>query len=99
MHDKIVSRSREKISPELTSLSSLPIKELKQQWRSLYGSEPPLRISRELLIRAVAYRIQEQAVGGLKLSRADCWCASPTTRVTVVRSTYHQAHRCPRERC
>jgi hypothetical protein len=41
---------------------------LKQQWRALYGSEPPHRISRELLTRAVAYRIQEQVHGGLKPS-------------------------------
>jgi hypothetical protein len=34
----------------------------------MYGVEPPLRVSRELLIRAVAYRLQEQALGGLKES-------------------------------
>ena len=41
---------------------------LKQRWRALYGSEPPPHISRELLIRALAYRIQEKALGGLKPS-------------------------------
>jgi hypothetical protein len=68
MQDKIVPKSREAISGGLAALASLPLKELKQQWRSLYSSEPPLRVSRELLIRAVAYRIQEQALGGLKAS-------------------------------
>ena len=34
----------------------------------LYGTEPPPRISRDLLTRAVAYRIQEEALGGLKPS-------------------------------
>jgi DUF2924 family protein len=68
MQDRIVATSREAISAKLAALSSLAVKELKQQWRSLYGSEPPRRISRELLIRAVAYRIQEQALGGLKPS-------------------------------
>ena len=34
----------------------------------LYGTEPPPRISRDLLTRAVAYRIQEKALGGLKPS-------------------------------
>jgi hypothetical protein len=33
--------------------------ELKQQWRALDHCEPPLRISPELLTRALAYRIQE----------------------------------------
>ena len=60
-HDEAISR-------KLASLRSLPIRELKQQWRSLYDSEPPHRVSRELLTRAVAYRIQEQALGGLKPS-------------------------------
>jgi Protein of unknown function (DUF2924) len=54
------------ISTSLWALPSLTAKELKRQWRSLYGCAPPLRISRELLIRAVAYRIQEQTQGGLK---------------------------------
>jgi hypothetical protein len=66
MQDKAIPKSREAISHKIDSLRSLPFKELKQQWRSLYSSEPPLRVSRELLIRAVAYRIQEQALGGLK---------------------------------
>jgi len=34
-------------------------------WRKLYGAAPPLRASRSLMIRAVAYRMQERALGGL----------------------------------
>ncbi len=68
MQGKRLTKSPGAICRELESLASLPIKELKQQWRSLYGSEPPHRVSRELLTRAVAYRIQEQAFGGLKPS-------------------------------
>ncbi|MGZ6195295.1 MAG: DUF2924 domain-containing protein, partial [Candidatus Binataceae bacterium] len=68
MQEKTLPKSREAISHKLAGLRSLPIKELKQQWRSLYRSEPPHRVSRELLTRAVAYRIQEQALGGLKPS-------------------------------
>jgi hypothetical protein len=68
MQDRTLPKSGEAISRKLASLRSLPIKELKQQWRSLYNSEPPHRVSRELLTRAVAYRIQEQALGGLKPS-------------------------------
>ncbi len=48
--------------PEATSAN------LKEHWRALYGIEPPLRVSRDLLVRALAYRIQEQTVGGLKPS-------------------------------
>jgi Protein of unknown function (DUF2924) len=68
MQDQRFSKSAETISRKLASLESSPIKILKDQWRALYGSEPPHRVSRELLTRAVAYRIQEQARGGLKLS-------------------------------
>jgi Protein of unknown function (DUF2924) len=68
MQDKGLSKSPQTISRKLASLESSPIKVLKQQWLALYGSEAPHRVSRELLTRAVAYRIQEQARGGLKPS-------------------------------
>ena len=68
MEDRLVAKPRESISAKLMALPAVPLKELKRQWQSLYGSVPPLRISRELLIRAVAYRIQEQAFGGLNPS-------------------------------
>ena len=68
MQGKTLPKSRDAISGTLASLRSLPIRELKQQWRSLYNSEPPHRVSRELLTRAVAYRVQEQSLGGLKPS-------------------------------
>ena len=68
MQDKTLPRSHEALARKLASLRSLPIKRLKKQWRLLYGSEPPHRVSRELLTRAVAYRIQEQVLGGLKPS-------------------------------
>ena len=68
MQGKTFTRSRRAISHKLDSLPSLTIKQLKQQWRSLYSTEPPRRVSRELLTRAVAYRIQEQVLGGLKPS-------------------------------
>ena len=59
-------KSREDVGREFTSLADLPVSELKQRWRSLYRSEPPHRVSRELLTRAVAYKIQERTFGGLK---------------------------------
>jgi DUF2924 family protein len=68
MHDQRFTKSEETIPQRLASLQSCAIGELKQQWRALYKSEPPHRISRELLTRAVAYRIQEQVYGGLKPS-------------------------------
>ena len=54
------------LSGELASLPALGPQRLKERWRTLYGAEPPPRISEDLLRRAVAYRIQERALGGLK---------------------------------
>src|SRR5260370_6944783 len=68
MQDESLLKSPETISLRLASLKSCSIAELKQQWQALYHSEPPHRISRELLTRAGAYRIQEQVYGGLKPS-------------------------------
>ena len=39
--------------------------ELRATWRKVFGSEPPLAFSKDLLARALAYRLQEQAYGGL----------------------------------
>ncbi len=54
-----------KTSIEIGGLSDLDLPALRQHWRELYGSEPPVRMSRELLIQAIAYRIQEKMFGGL----------------------------------
>ena len=50
---------------EIGGLADLDLPALRQHWRKLYGSEPPVRMSRELLIQAIAYRIQERMFGGL----------------------------------
>ena len=48
----------------LETLPALSPAELRSEWRRLYRSQPP-RLSRDLLIRAIAYRIQELRYGGL----------------------------------
>jgi hypothetical protein len=50
---------------EIGSLEDLPTHELKIAWRRLYRSEPPRCLPRDLMIRALAYRMQERAHGGL----------------------------------
>jgi len=56
------------LAPEIEELQEATSANLKQRWRALYRTEAPRRISRDLLIRALAYRIQEKALGGLKPS-------------------------------
>ena len=65
MEDQRFTKPAETIPQRLAFLKSCSIIELKQQWRTLYNSETPHRISRELLTRAVAYRIQEHLHAGL----------------------------------
>jgi hypothetical protein len=53
----------------LSRLPTLEIGALRQQWRALYKAEASPHLSRELLVRAVAYRMQEFALGGLRPAR------------------------------
>ena len=50
----------------LLRLPKLYLRELREEWRRLYKADASLHLSRELLIRAVAYRMQEVALGGLR---------------------------------
>ncbi len=52
------------IERELDRIRSLGVDDLRVEWRRLYHSDPP-RISRDLLVLAVSYRIQEIEHGGL----------------------------------
>ena len=49
---------------QLPALDGASIDDLRREWRRLYHSEPP-RISRDLLIRGIGYRLQELQHGGL----------------------------------
>src|SRR5438876_7217402 len=50
----------------LSRLPKLDIRELREEWRRLYKTDASPHLSRELLIRAVAYRMQEVVLGGLR---------------------------------
>ena len=66
MSRSLSEREREKLTGEIAALQSLNVEQLKARWRTLYQTEAPIRFSRDLLMRAVAYRLQERALGGLK---------------------------------
>jgi len=59
---------KEKLASDLIDLATLSDADLKARWRNLYGIEPPRCIHRSLLIPAIAHRMQERALGGLKSS-------------------------------
>ena len=56
------------LAADLKALEELTRPELLERWRGLYGTPPPKFISRQLLLRAVAYRMQEKVLGGLDRS-------------------------------
>lgn len=45
-------------------LAQQPLFDLREEWRRLHRSPPPMRLSRDLLIRGIAYKMQERAIGG-----------------------------------
>ena len=53
----------------LARLPELELGELRAHWRALYKADASPHLSRELLVRAVAYRMQELALGGLRPER------------------------------
>jgi Protein of unknown function (DUF2924) len=91
MKQKITHASRESLAADLAGLAQASIKLLKEHWQILYGTKPPPRISRELLTRAVAYRLQEKVLGGLRPSTRrllerladECGARHPVRSVTV----------------
>jgi hypothetical protein len=63
-----MNRSSIDIAAELVRLSELTIFELRGEWRRLYRTPPPMRLSRDLLTRGITYKLQERALGGLSKS-------------------------------
>jgi hypothetical protein len=66
MNHGVSQVQREKLVQDLRDLGTQSDEELKERWRRLYGTEPPRSIHRSLLIPAIAHRMQEHALGGLK---------------------------------
>ena len=52
------------IEAEIAGLLDRSTRELRLAWRNLHRTEPPLGISRDLLIRSLAYDLQQRAHGG-----------------------------------
>ena len=53
------------IPARVAALRTAPVADLRDQWRTLFGTEPP-PFNRRYLENRLAYRIQELAYGGLK---------------------------------
>ena len=53
------------IGAEVDQIRSLGIDALRARWRMLFGAVPPKGLTKDIIGRMIAYRIQEQAFGGL----------------------------------
>ncbi len=53
------------VTEQVAGLEILSTADLRARWQRSYGQPAPNHASRDLLLRAVAYRLQEQAEGGL----------------------------------
>jgi len=50
----------------LERLAKFERNDLLKYWKFTYDADPPTSISRPLLLHAIAYKLQEKALGGLK---------------------------------
>jgi hypothetical protein len=55
----------EALAADLAALTRSDANALRLQWRRLYRAHPPRTLSRDLLELAVAWKLQERALGGL----------------------------------
>jgi hypothetical protein len=53
------------IEAEVDQIRSLGIDALRTRWRMVFGAVPPRGLSKDVIGRMVAYRMQEEAFGGL----------------------------------
>ena len=56
------------VEAEIAGLLDRSTAELRLAWREFHRADPPLGLSRDLLIRALAYELQEQVHGGPSLA-------------------------------
>jgi len=61
---------------KIAELQGLDTPALRTLWGEAFGGPPPKRTSRDLLLRALSYHVQEKAFGGLR----------PVTRRRLVRA-------------
>jgi hypothetical protein len=61
----IIMRSRTDVAADVAALKELSRDELVARWQKIYAVPPPKGVRQELLIRAVAWHLQEKRLGGM----------------------------------
>src|SRR5437899_2750446 len=65
LHPRTEISEMSALDSELAALPTLSAEELRLKWRNLRCGEPMALASRDLMIREIAYKMQERAHGGL----------------------------------
>jgi len=60
--------SGDELAQEVAHLLALNVPALSARWTEVFGVAPSPSLGRRLLVRAIAYRLQDRACGGLKPS-------------------------------
>jgi Protein of unknown function (DUF2924) len=53
------------VAQQLAALPKMSVPELQALWKKTFGQDRPAYLRKDFLVRAIAYRIQENAYGGL----------------------------------
>jgi Protein of unknown function (DUF2924) len=59
-------RDPQQLASQLEQLRELNSVHLRKQWQILFGADPRPKLRSSLMVQAIAYRLQEKALGGLK---------------------------------
>lgn len=66
---KLAPSAAQDLPRQLAALQQLSLADLRAEWRRRFRTQPP-NLSRDLVVRAIAYRLQELAHGGLARATA-----------------------------
>jgi len=53
------------LAEQIARLTTMSSAQLQSEWRRVYKAAPPAAYTADLLLRGIAYRVQEKALGGL----------------------------------
>lgn len=56
--------SADRIAQEIDTLSNLSLSGVRQKWRAAFGKPPPTTLTQDLMVRQLAWQLQEEAFGG-----------------------------------
>lgn len=97
-----MTKSTLDIAAEIGRLECLATNQLREEWRRLFQTPPPRRLSRNILLRAITYKLQENAFGGLSKAilrklQSTAPCATSSTAKPRPRPSFKPGTRLVRE--